>query len=39
VACGRNIYQWKDPEKMVQAVAAIVHGGATVDAALDLLEQ
>jgi class I fructose-bisphosphate aldolase len=38
VACGRNIIQWKDPAKMVQAVAAIVHGGATVDAALDLLE-
>ncbi|NIV37554.1 MAG: aldolase [Anaerolineae bacterium] len=39
VACGRNIYQWQDPAKMVQAVAAIIHDGATVDAALDLLNQ
>lgn len=39
VACGRNIYQWKEPEKMVQAVAAIIHDGATVDAALEILEQ
>jgi DhnA family fructose-bisphosphate aldolase class Ia len=39
VACGRNIYQWKDPAKMVQAVAAIIHDGATVDAALEILKQ
>ena len=36
-ACGRNIYQYHDPAKMVQAVAAIIHDGATVDAALELL--
>lgn len=39
VACGRNIYQHEDPVKMVQAVAAIVHEDATVDAALELLAQ
>ena len=39
VACGRNIFQWEDPAKMVQAVAAIIHGGATVDASLELLKQ
>jgi len=37
VACGRNIYQYEDPARMVQAIAAIVHEGATVDAALELL--
>jgi len=39
VACGRNIYQYKDPARMVQALAAIIHGGASVDAALELLHQ
>ena len=37
VACGRNIFLHEDPAKMVQAVAAIIHNGATVDAALELL--
>jgi DhnA family fructose-bisphosphate aldolase class Ia len=37
VACGRNIFQWKDPASMVQAVAAIIHAGASVDTALELL--
>jgi DhnA family fructose-bisphosphate aldolase class Ia len=37
VACGRNIYQWEEPTRMVQALAAIIHDGASVDAALDLL--
>jgi len=37
-ACGRNIYQHQDPTKMVQAVAAIIHNGATVDAALEFLD-
>ncbi len=37
VACGRNIYQYEDPARMVQAVAAIVHDNATVDAALERL--
>jgi DhnA family fructose-bisphosphate aldolase class Ia len=39
VACGRNIYQYEDPTKMVQAIAAIIHDGATVDAALELLKR
>ena len=39
VACGRNIFQWQDPAKMVQAIAAITHDGATVDAALELLNR
>jgi DhnA family fructose-bisphosphate aldolase class Ia len=39
VACGRNIVQSTDPLKMTQAVAAIVHEDATVDAALALLEE
>jgi DhnA family fructose-bisphosphate aldolase class Ia len=38
VAIGRNIFQADDPERMTAAVAAIVHGGATVDAALAMLE-
>jgi DhnA family fructose-bisphosphate aldolase class Ia len=38
VACGRNIFLHEDPAKMVQAVAAIIHNGATVDAALELLD-
>ena len=37
VACGRNIYQSQDPVRMVQALAAIIHDGAPVDAALELL--
>jgi len=39
VACGRNIFQWEDPTKMVRAIAAIIHGGATVAAALEILKQ
>jgi class I fructose-bisphosphate aldolase len=39
VACGRNIYQYKEPEKMVRAVAAIIHDDAAVDAALDILKK
>jgi len=38
VACGRNIYQYEEPEKMVRAVAAIIHSDAAVDDALDLLK-
>ena len=38
VACGRNIYQYEEPEKMVRAVAAIIHGDAAVDDALDMLK-
>jgi DhnA family fructose-bisphosphate aldolase class Ia len=38
VACGRNICQCGDPTKMAAAVAAIIHDGANVDAALDILK-
>lgn len=38
VACGRNIYQYEEPEKMVRAVAAIIHSDAAVDDALDMLK-
>jgi class I fructose-bisphosphate aldolase len=39
VACGRNICQCDEPVKMAMAVAAIIHDGASVEAALDILEQ
>jgi DhnA family fructose-bisphosphate aldolase class Ia len=38
VAVGRNIWRYPDPDKMTAAIAAIVHEGATVDAALDCLK-
>jgi predicted phospho-2-dehydro-3-deoxyheptonate aldolase len=34
VSLGRNVFQHKNPEAMAKAVAAIVHKGATVEAAL-----
>jgi len=34
VAVGRNIYQHPSPERITAAIAAIVHDGATVDAAM-----
>jgi len=37
VAVGRNIYQYAEPDKMTAAIAAIVHEGSTVDAALEYL--
>jgi DhnA family fructose-bisphosphate aldolase class Ia len=37
VAMGRNIFQHPVPDRITAAIAAIVHEGATVDAALDLL--
>lgn len=37
VAMGRNIWQHEDPRRMVAAVAAVVHGGATVEQALNEL--
>ncbi len=39
VAIGRNIFQAERPAAMTAAVAALVHGGATVDDALRLLER
>jgi DhnA family fructose-bisphosphate aldolase class Ia len=38
VAVGRNIYQYKDPEKITAAIAAIVHDGATVDDAMKCMK-
>ncbi len=37
VAMGRNIFQAKDPAAMTRAVAAIIHGGASVEEALAAL--
>lgn len=34
VAIGRNIWQHEEPQRMVAAVCAVVHGGTTVDEAL-----
>lgn len=38
VAIGRNIWQSDDPAAMTTAVAAIVHRGASVDEAMQILE-
>ncbi len=38
VAMGRNIWQHENPERIVAAIVAIVHGGATVDQALKELK-
>jgi len=38
VAVGRNIWRYSEPDKMTAAIAAIIHGGATVDAALEYLK-
>ncbi|RPJ13415.1 MAG: fructose-bisphosphate aldolase, partial [Desulfobacteraceae bacterium] len=35
---GRNVFQHKNPTKMVQAISAIVHDGAGVEDALKLPE-
>jgi putative autoinducer-2 (AI-2) aldolase len=37
VDMGRNIFQAENPVAMIQAVRSVVHEGATVDEALDLL--
>ena len=37
VSIGRNVFQHKNPEKMVRALAAIVHQGESADKALELL--
>ncbi|MBW2038414.1 MAG: class I fructose-bisphosphate aldolase family protein [Deltaproteobacteria bacterium] len=38
VSIGRNVFQHDSPKKMVQAICALVHQGATVQEALKLLE-
>ncbi|MBL7181396.1 MAG: 2-amino-3,7-dideoxy-D-threo-hept-6-ulosonate synthase [Pseudomonadota bacterium] len=35
---GRNVFQHKDPTRMVKAISAIVHDGASVEDALSILE-
>lgn len=37
LSIGRNIFQHKNPTKMVKALSAIVHQGASVDGALGIL--
>jgi fructose-bisphosphate aldolase, class I len=37
VAMGRNIFQAEDPAGMIRAVAAIIHAGAGVEEALEIL--
>jgi DhnA family fructose-bisphosphate aldolase class Ia len=37
VAVGRNIFQYAEPDRLTAAIAAIVHEGATVDGAMELL--
>lgn len=38
VSIGRNVFQHKDPTRMVQAISAIVHDGSNVEDALKILE-
>lgn len=38
VSIGRNVFQHRDPGKMVRAISAIVHDGASVDDAIGILE-
>ena len=35
---GRNVYQHRDPSAVVRALMAMIHRGATADAAWDLYE-
>lgn len=37
VSIGRNVFQHESPQKMVQAICALVHQGATIAEALELL--
>jgi predicted phospho-2-dehydro-3-deoxyheptonate aldolase len=37
VSIGRNVFQHEDPTKMVKALSALIHGGASVDEALKVL--
>jgi class I fructose-bisphosphate aldolase len=39
LSIGRNIFQAKDPTKMVMAMAKIVHEGGSVEEALEVLEE
>ena len=39
LSIGRNVFQHKKPKRMVEAMSAIVHNGASVDEALKIMEQ
>jgi len=39
VSIGRNVFQHKDPTRMVRAMASIIFDDSTVDKALEILEQ
>ena len=36
---GRNVFQYKNPTKMVRAISMIVHENATIDQAMDFLKE
>lgn len=38
VSIGRNVFQHKDPTRMVRAISSIVHDGASIEEALGILE-
>ena len=38
VSIGRNVFQHRDPKKMVKAISSIVHRNVSVDEALSILE-
>jgi class I fructose-bisphosphate aldolase len=37
VSIGRNVFQHKNPTRMVKAISSIVHDGASVEDALEIL--
>jgi DhnA family fructose-bisphosphate aldolase class Ia len=39
VSIGRNVFQHKDPTRMVRAISAIVHEGRNVEDALKILNE
>ena len=39
VSIGRNVFQHRDPSRIVKAISRIVHGNAGVEEALKLLEE
>lgn len=39
VSIGRNVFQHQDPELMVKAISSIVHGGSSVDDAINILQK
>ena len=39
VSIGRNVFQHRNPSKIVRAISLIVHGGSSVEEALKILEE